>query len=221
LNFASVRALLTAISLAGLIGCGAPGGQATPAISPSSTVPSATSPEQPNPPAPNSGAAPGALAPSAGAPVEMKPLMPTAMQAELQALALDPSNLPPIEKLDPKALRGVMKLIAKSLGAKCGDCHSEGDFAAPTPRKKVAAKMWDEFVVKLVFASDGSPLFCDSCHQGRKKQLDRTDKKALATWMTANFVAKLKRKDDKDHDCETCHVNMEMRFLNRWAGVEL
>lgn len=139
------------------------------------------------------------------------------MVADLQGLALDPKNLPPIEKLDPKALRRVMKLIAKSLGATCGDCHREGDFALPTPRKKVAAKMWDEFVTKLALA-DGTPLFCDSCHQGRTKQLDRTDKKALGRWMDANFVGKLKRKDDKDHECETCHVDMDMRFLTKWAG---
>jgi hypothetical protein len=168
----------------------------------------------------SSAAAPGALAPAPG-PIEMKSPVASAMQAELRALALDPSNLPPIEKLDAKALRGVMKLIAKSLGAKCGDCHAEGDFAQPTPRKRVAAKMWDEFVVKLAFAADGSPIFCDSCHQGRKKELDRTDKKALAKWMDANFVDRLKRKDDKEHDCETCHVDMEMHFLSRWAGVEL
>ena len=142
------------------------------------------------------------------------------MLADLQNIALDPKNLPPIERLDPRALRAVMKLFAKALGAKCADCHVEGDFAARTPRKMIAAKMWDEFVVKLAFAADDSPLFCDSCHQGRTRQLDRTDKKALGKWMDANFVVKLRRKDDKDHECETCHVDMDMRFLNRWAGGE-
>jgi nitrate/TMAO reductase-like tetraheme cytochrome c subunit len=147
----------------------------------------------------------------------MKSPVPTALAADLRSLALDPGALPPIEKLDPKALRGVMKLIAKSLGARCGDCHLEGDFAAPTARKRVAAKMWDEFVAKLAL-TDGTPLFCDSCHQGRTKQLNRGDMKALSTWMDDNFVARLKRKDEKEHGCETCHVDMEMRFLNKWAG---
>jgi hypothetical protein len=150
----------------------------------------------------------------------MKSPVPSAMLADLEGLGLDPKNLPPIEKLDPKALRGVMKLIAKSLGAKCGDCHRESDFALPTPRKKVAAKMWNEFVAKLAFAADGTPLFCDSCHQGRTKQLDRADKRALGEWMDANFVQKLKRKDEKENECETCHVDMDMRFLNKWAGGE-
>jgi hypothetical protein len=148
----------------------------------------------------------------------MKPPAMTALSGELQAMGLDPKALPPIEKLDPQALRGVMKLMARSLGAKCADCHETSDFSAPTPRKKVAAKMWDEFVAKLEFAADGAPLFCDSCHQARLKMLDRSDKKSLSTWMDDNYVAKLRRRDGKDHDCETCHTNMDMLFLNKWAG---
>jgi hypothetical protein len=150
---------------------------------------------------------------------EIQSPVPSAMLANLAALGIDPKNLPPIEKLEPRALRGVMKLIARSLGSKCGDCHREGNFAAMTPRKKIAAKMWDEFVAKLAFANDDAPLFCDSCHQGRTRQLDRTDLKALGRWMDANFVSKLKRKDGKDNECETCHVEMEMRFLAKWAGA--
>jgi hypothetical protein len=155
-------------------------------------------------------------APTPASPIDMKSPAASTMLADLDRLALDQNHLPPIEKLDPRSLRGVMKLIAKSLGARCGDCHQEGDFAAPTPRKKLAAKMWDEFVVKLALA-DGAPLFCDSCHHGRAKQLNRADKKALSKWMDENFVDKLKRRDGRDHDCETCHVNMDMRFLNKWA----
>jgi Cytochrome c7 and related cytochrome c len=148
--------------------------------------------------------------------LEMKAPVPTTMVADLAALGIDAKNLPPLAKLDPKALRGVMKLLAKSLGGKCGDCHLEGDFAAPTRRKKIATKMWDEWAVKLTLA-DGSPLFCDSCHQGRIVQLDRTDKKALGKWMDASFVDGLKSKDGKTLECETCHVDMEMKFLSIWA----
>jgi hypothetical protein len=143
---------------------------------------------------------------------------PPARLPDLQALGLDASHLPPIEKLEPKTLRGVMKLMAKSLGIKCGDCHKEGDFAAPTRRKKIAARMWDEFAAKLAFAApDGAPLFCDSCHQGRVEQLDRRDKKALSKWMDDNFVAKLKQKNGGSQECETCHVDMEMQFLALWG----
>jgi hypothetical protein len=180
-------------------------------------------------PGTDAGAAPGAAAVTdagaaapPGAPVpELKSPVPTALAADLQALGLDPKHLPPIEKLQPKALRAVMKLMAKSLGVKCGDCHKEGDFTAPTRRKKIAAKMWDEFVVKMVLAApppDGSPLFCDSCHQGRVEQLDRRDKKALAKWMDANFVGLLKQqKAGSSQECESCHVDMEMQFLTLWG----
>ena len=147
----------------------------------------------------------------------MKSPVPTALASDLQALGIDPANLPPIEKLEPKALRGVMKLLARSLGFKCPDCHTEGDFAASTPRKRIAAKMWDEFAAKTTTA-DGGLMFCDSCHQGRSQLLDRTDKKSLAKWMDANFVDGLKQKDGKPRECETCHVDMEMKFLTKWAG---
>ncbi|HXX70075.1 MAG TPA: cytochrome c3 family protein [Polyangiaceae bacterium] len=142
--------------------------------------------------------------------------MTTALGAELQALRLDPQSLPPIEKLEPRALRGVMRLIAESLGIKCEQCHEERDFGAPTRRKKIAARMWDEFVVKLAMA-DGSSLFCDSCHQGRVQELDRRDAQALSTWMDANFVARLSRKDGQAQSCETCHIDMNMRLLSDWG----
>jgi hypothetical protein len=146
----------------------------------------------------------------------LKSPIPSVLAADLQALGLDAKNLPPIEKLEPKVLRSVMKSFAKALGVKCGDCHQEGDFAAPTRRKKIAAHMWDEFAAKLAMA-DGSPLFCDSCHQGRIQLLDRHDKKALSKWMDANFVDKLVRKDGQSHECETCHHDMDMQFLSKWG----
>jgi len=141
------------------------------------------------------------------------------MAGDLTAAGLDPKKLPALDKLDPKVLRAkVMPLFSKSLGIKCGDCHVEGDFAAPTRRKNIANKMWDEFVVKLSM-DDGSPLFCDSCHQGRVLQLDRHDKKALAKWMQANFVNPLKRRDGKDHECATCHgEEMDYELLKKWSG---
>jgi hypothetical protein len=146
--------------------------------------------------------------------------MPSAMVDDLRALGLDANNLPPIEKLEPRTLRGVMKLIAKSLGVRCGDCHQEGDFAAPTRRKRIAAHMWDQFASKLSVADgqgQAGPLFCDSCHQGRTTLLDRRDKKALSKWMDNNFVATLSRKDGKSEECESCHVDMEMHFLTQWG----
>jgi hypothetical protein len=165
-------------------------------------------------------------APPGQAHVEMKAPLPTAMAGDLLAIGLDVANLPPIEKLQPTALRRVMKLFTRSLGVQCADCHAKQEsgevasFAAPTRRKKIAAKMWDELVVKLQVSSEGggAPLFCDSCHQGRVVQLDRSDKKALGDWMQASFVDRLSRKDGARHDCETCHVGREMHLLAKWGG---
>jgi hypothetical protein len=146
----------------------------------------------------------------------MKGPTASALGADLTALGLDPKDLPPIEKIEPRALRGVMKLIARSLGARCDDCHTTGDFAATTRRKKIAARMWNEFAAGLTLA-DGSALFCDSCHQGRIKLLDRSDKKALGKWMQASFVDGIKRKDATPQKCESCHVAWNMTFLSTWA----
>jgi hypothetical protein len=213
-----------------LVACGACGGAAGGAP-PSQVAPAPSGAEAPA--AVGSGALPEATPPGAGsastpsgpapAAVEMKAPIPTAMADDLRALGLDAKSLPPIETLEPRTLRGVMKLMARSLGVKCGDCHQEGDFAAPTRRKKVAAHMWDEFAAKMALdagagaAAGGAPLFCDSCHQGRVQLLDRRDKKVLSKWMDDSFVAKLVQKDGKSMECETCHVDMDMHFLAKWG----
>jgi hypothetical protein len=222
LRTSGLHAILCA-ALVASAACGGAGAGAGPAQSP--TAP-ATSESVPTPegsvgpaiaPPGASGASSVPLGP-AGAPVEMKMPIPSAMVDELKALGLDVKSLPPIGRLEPRTLRGVMKLFARSLGVKCGDCHQEGDFAAPTRRKKIAAHMWDDFVAKLSL-SDGAPLFCDSCHQGRVQLLDRRDKKALSQWMDDAFVAKLVGKDAKATECETCHVDMDMHFLAKWGGT--
>jgi hypothetical protein len=148
----------------------------------------------------------------------MKPPVATTMVDALHDLGLDRKRLPPLAKLEPRALRGVMKLFAKSLGIKCNDCHRAGDFAAATDRKTIATHMWDDFVAKLSMV-DGAPLFCDSCHQGRVQQLDRSDKKALTQWMDDNFVSRFGRLDGKSTDCETCHVDMEMHLIDHWKSA--
>ncbi len=187
---------------------------ASPANVASTPTPSAA----PTPsPSPTPALAPTGVPPPALAP---DPPSPSGFSSDLSDLGLDIHNLPPLAKLDPRALRGVMRLFARSLGVKCADCHdaSDASFAAPTRRKKIATRMWNEFLVKLAPASEGGAgLFCDSCHAGRVHFLDRSDKRALAGWMDAHFVQRLARKDGKDHGCETCHVDMDMTFLSAWG----
>lgn len=202
-----------------LAACGGGAGEGAPPLVGESTataaVPASASAPAPET-APETVSAPETASETASAPVVMKAPIPTAMIADLQALGLDAKNLPPIDRLDPRTLRGVMKLMARSLGIRCSDCHTEGDFSAPTRRKKIAARMWDEFAAKLTMA-DGSPVFCDSCHQGRVVQLDRSNKKALGQWMQASFVDGMKRKDGQEEECESCHVDWDMKFLAKWG----
>lgn len=200
-----VRALSLSVSTALAAACG---GASDEVMRPSVPVASAT-------PVPTSGPSASAGAPQPAAPIVMKPPIATAMKSDLEALGLDPSHLPPLAKLEPRTLRKVMPLFAKSLGVKCSGCHAE-DMAAPTPHKKVAEKMWNELVGKLT-ASDGSALFCDSCHQGRIIQLDRRDLPALGEWMDAHFVKELRRRDGRESSCAMCHGEpRDDRFLDKW-----
>jgi len=146
----------------------------------------------------------------------MKMPVGSQMAPELTALGLDPKNLPAMSKLEPDKLRKVMKLISRSLGVQCNGCHLQ-DPSAATPRKRVAEKMWDEYLRGFTLA-DGAPLFCDSCHQGAVVILDRTDKKALGKWMEAAFVGKLQpRVKGAELECATCHSeDHEMHFVDLW-----
>lgn len=109
---------------------------------------------------------------------------------------------------DKQKLSAVMKSFTIALGTTCDGCHVKSgakiDYSAPSPKKNVAKKMWSTFVRGLQQA-DGSALYCDSCHQGKMKFLDRANKEALSTWMAANFVTKLARRDGAEHGCATCH----------------
>jgi hypothetical protein len=168
--------------------------------------------------APSEGAALPSPAPSSSAAVAGPPVTigASAMAADLQAIGLDLKALPQLEKMEPDKLRKVMKTFTKALGVKCTGCHAS-DYKAVTPMKKIAQHMWDDFTRNLAM-ENGTPMYCDSCHQGRAKILDRHDKKALSAWMDTNLVAKMKRRDGKEHSCETCHGDpFEGDILAGWT----
>jgi hypothetical protein len=167
---------------------------------------------------PRSGAA---LAPRSGrgpsTPPRMAPLQVSAMDADLRAADLDPSNLPAFEALTPRQVRRVMSTFTRSLGYACTDCHEQQDYRAPTRAKRIAARMWNEMVRPNAFEGNGA-VYCDSCHQGQGQFLDRSDKKAVAAYMTDNYTEKLKRvPEKKDVECETCHGDpFDAAFLAKW-----
>jgi hypothetical protein len=199
-------------------GGGAGPGPVTPPTPSASAAPTETAPTP-------SASTTASIVPSASASAVptvaplMKPPIATAMGAELKAIGLDVKNLPSMAtmmKAKKKELRQVMPLLAKATGYKCKECHDADDFAKPTAKKAAAMHMWDDWSRGLTF-SDGSPLFCDSCHQGQSVLLDRSDKKSLAKWMQTAYVDPLARKDKKDHGCATCHGDeMDMHFLSTW-----
>jgi hypothetical protein len=199
-------ALAVAVGLAFALACG---GAGTPPLSPANAGGDAGAPLG------NGGAATLETAAFTG---EMKGPTASGMAADLKALGLDAKALPPLAELDPGTLRKVMRTFTKSLGAQCTDCHQENDYRAPTPRKNIAAKMWDRFARELTL-EDGSALYCDSCHHGRMTPLlDRHNAKALSMWMDTNYVGALKRKDGKEHGCETCHGDpFEGHFVRMWS----
>ncbi|MBS2014962.1 MAG: hypothetical protein JST00_18875 [Deltaproteobacteria bacterium] len=222
-----MRPSLLSLALVTLVGAAAPlaaCGETPPPQVPTPNVPpsgsaSSTAPTPSTPGTSPAGTGSGSTAttppPAKGA---MKAIMPSAMAADLKALGLDPKALPPLSKVPPDKMRPLMMTFKKALGVECTGCHDAGNFKAPTPKKKIAAKMWDQFTRSLAMEDAGSVLYCDSCHQGSMEFLDTHDKKALSAWMDANFVSKLKRVDKKDHSCETCHGDpFEPKFVHAWG----
>lgn len=204
--------------------CG--GADPTPPNVPSS--PGADSGATPTPTATGTGTAhsPGMFdasattAPPTTAPgAKTKAIAPTEMGAALKDLGLDVRNLPPLNKIPPDKIRKVMGTFTKALGTQCTGCHDGDDFKKATPNKKVAARMWNEFVRGYTMEGGGA-VYCDSCHSGKMTFLVRDPGlKELSTWMDDNFVSKLKKTSPpgQAHSCETCHGDpMEGKFLHTW-----
>lgn len=203
-SFVPFLALTGAVVLATLAACGPAEGPKpqSPAPTASPTAPSTATPAPS--PSPTAAATSAPTAPSpATAVIPMKPIAASTMEGKLREIGLDPAALQPLNKLDPKTLRDVMNTFTKALGVQCKYCH-EKDFKAPTPMKKIATHMWNDFTRHLAMEGGGA-VYCDSCHAGRTQLLDRRDLAALGTWMEDNYVDKLKRADKKDHTCDTCH----------------
>jgi hypothetical protein len=152
------------------------------------------------------------------------------LSAKLTAAGFDVNNLKSMAETITEAktdttgmrMKGLMEAFSTSLGVKCNFCHTivgaDGglDFAAASEKKNIASKMWDEFVVKLRFQNN-DPLFCDSCHSGTAKMLDR-DPGTIAGFMGTNYVGKFKLAKGGMHACSTCHgTPFVAEFIPLWA----
>jgi len=141
----------------------------------------------------------------ATAPVGPRGPSTTTFTAKLAAFGLDVNNLPALHDLPINQKMKVMRTFNESMGMQCNACHDLSDYSAETKMKDVARAGWDEITRKVTMA-DGSALYCDSCHYGKRDFLDHTVGHAgISQWMQTNFVEKLKSKDGADMACTTCH----------------
>ena len=167
--------------------------------------------------APRSGAAlapRGDAPPRAGEPGRMAPIAPSALGDDLRAAGLDPQSLPTFDRLSPRQRERVMSTFTRALGIGCTDCHDRDDYLAPTREKRITVTMWNDLTRPN--AMSGGVLYCDSCHLGARKVLDRRDKERVAAWMSDELVGRLERHDKKGVECETCHGDpFQPRFLPR------
>lgn len=200
------RRLLSAWSLPLLIATAAAAGACSSAETASSST---TSPSSPGDPAADASTAPAKTSSST------RPLAEAVAPEIISTLrgagfALD--ALPELESLHETGhprMRAIMKTFTIALGTTCDGCHiakaeSDEEFRVDTPRKRVAAQMYARFVGELQ-KKGGGAIYCDTCHQGSIKFLDRSNDDALATWMQENLVDRLERKDGKAQACATCH----------------
>ena len=222
----TTSALTFSVVLAAL---GAACGPPPPADAPPapSSAPSAA-PAPSSAPSAEPTAAPSA-APSA-APVALPPGMPakntalsaTKFQAELKKLGFDGKKaMLDLEKMDLPTKKKLMPLFQKALGYEsCNGCHAgDGDYHTSTRNMKITRKMWSQFVSALRDDAGGL-VFCDSCHNGAERILNRTDRKAVGKFMHEDYVAKLTRADKQSNGCATCHgAPMQPDIIEKAWGI--
>jgi hypothetical protein len=163
-------------------------------------------------------------APTPALPDHNTPLRPSKLLAAVKALGVDPKK--PLGTIPDAKKKELMKLFVTALGyadkEECGGCHIGDDYERETRNMKVARKMWSEFVMPLRDAQGGA-IFCDSCHAGKAKPLDRGNMDALEKMMETDYQGKLTRADKKDHDCSTCHgpgKDPEPKIIEKLWGIK-
>lgn len=150
----------------------------------------------------------------------MSSVHPTRFAADLQALGLDPKNLPQMEALDARQVRRVMGLFTKSLGVRCEACHQQSGFNKATPMKIATREMWNQ-ITRGRTTAGGEPIFCDSCHDGNRRFLDRRDDKALGAWMKKELVEGLSHPSHAKEGCASCHGDpFEPDIIGAWTRAQ-
>lgn len=135
---------------------------------------------------------------------------------DMKKIGIDFKKAATLEKLSGPEKKKLMPLFTKALGfGSCTGCHAPGDFKKDTRNLKITRQMWEHFVVPLR-DEKGGQIFCDSCHDGKSKLLDRSDKKGVAAFMERDYEHKLTRVDAKANECSTCHGEaMETKIIEK------
>lgn len=197
-----------------------PTGAPSVVVAPSATPTTAPSALPTGAPSVAPTAAPIALPP--GMPATSAPLSATKFEAELKKLGFDGKKpIADLEKLDLAAKKKLMPLFTKALGyTECTGCHAaDGDYRTSTRNMKISRKMWSQFVA-ATRDEKGGMVFCDSCHNGATKVLNRVDHKAIGKFMHENYVDKLTRADKQDNGCATCHgTPMQPDIIEKLWGI--
>ena len=211
-----LAAALLLAALAGACGPSAPAVSPTPepSATPSGTPEAGPAPSGEPGPAPSGAPSAGPKAGPSGAP--NTPLSASKLAEDVKKIGIDLSKTPDITKLPLDKKKKVMPILQKALGYDaCTGCHVEGDMKAETRNKKIAREMWNKFVGPLR-DEKGGPIFCDSCHNGKNKVLNRADKEAVKKFMETDYEGKLTRADKKEHACSTCHgESMEVAIIDK------
>lgn len=145
------------------------------------------------------------------------PIRGTTFTEDLKGIGFDVKTLPKFGELTKAQKKSLMPLFAKSVGMSCAGCHAGG---GETPNMRIAKKMWDQWVVGFQITGEGGgAVFCDSCHQGKKEFLDRSQHEALSLWMENNFVNRHQSATTKGTDCARCHGDpFVSEFLTAWKN---
>jgi hypothetical protein len=200
-----------------------PTSDATTTAAPVDTAPVATTTGAATAPTSTGAAtAPTATTPPAAAAPPGPPLMASKMAEDLKKEGFDLAKLPPkLDKMSDAQKKKIMKLFVKALGYEnCNGCHVENDFKKKTRNIHIAEHMYDDFVAGLRDEKGAATMFCDSCHQGKAKFLNRSDLKAVGKFMDEQYVGHMARTDKKDHGCGTCHGDtMEMKVFDKMWQV--
>ena len=169
--------------------------------------------------APTASVAPtGTTAPAAAPEPAGQPVKASAFAEDLKKAGFDLAKLPPkIGKMSDGQKKKIMPLFVKALGYEnCQGCHVEGDFKKKTRNLEIAEHMYDEFVAALRDEKGVANVFCDSCHQGKPKVLNRSDLKAVNKFMDDQYVNHFSRADKKSQECSSCHGDtFEMKIFDK------